>query len=101
MPQGTCMGPLCFLIFINDALHDAPHHWKYIDDYTVGVTINHTTSEYSPLQDILDHLQSWKMDNHVTIHIEKIAVMHFNTSIISKLSPALMIGFHQLQVVVY
>ncbi|MPC46361.1 hypothetical protein E2C01_040080 [Portunus trituberculatus] len=29
------MGPLCFLILINDTLTNTPHHWKYVDDCTV------------------------------------------------------------------
>ncbi|ORD93261.1 hypothetical protein ECANGB1_2734 [Enterospora canceri] len=26
------MGPLCFLLLINDAMLDTPSRWKYVDD---------------------------------------------------------------------
>ncbi|MPC75358.1 hypothetical protein E2C01_069744 [Portunus trituberculatus] len=47
--QGTKMGPLCFLLLINDALTNTPHHRKYVNDYTVGVLINNRDPDNSAL----------------------------------------------------
>lgn len=99
VPQGTKMGPLCFLILINDALMDTPHRWKYVDDCTVGITINNDTPDYRPLQNILDSLQIWTMDNNVIINEKKTVVMHVNTSTAPVPPPAVTIGSHSLQVV--
>ncbi|MPC16840.1 hypothetical protein E2C01_009677 [Portunus trituberculatus] len=52
------MGPLCFLILINDALVHTPHRWKYVDDCTVGVPVNNTNPDFSALQSTLNQLQT-------------------------------------------
>ncbi len=54
--QGTKVGPLCFLILINNALTDTPHRWKYVDDSTVGVTVDLKEPNYTHLQQQLDNL---------------------------------------------
>ena len=99
VPQGTKMGPLCFLLLINDALTDTPHRWKYVDDSTVGVTINNSSPDYSHLQNILDNLQVWTTENHITINQSKTVVMHFNTSKTPVPPPVVTVGSHSLQVV--
>lgn len=99
VPQGTKMGPLCFLLLINDALTETPFRWKYVDDSTVGVTVNNGSPDYTPLQDILDRLQAWTAKNNVTINGNKTVVMHISTSTTQVPPPAVRIGAHHLQVV--
>ena len=99
VPQGTKMGPLCFLMLINDALTDTPHRWKYVDDSTVGIPINTRAPDYSPLQSTLNKLQAWTEENKVTINHTKTVVMHFCTSNAAVPPPQLLVGPHPLQVV--
>ncbi|MCP4985945.1 MAG: reverse transcriptase family protein [Colwellia sp.] len=99
VPQGTKMGPLCFLILINDALTDTPHRWKYVDDSTIGVPINTRQPDYSPLQATLDTLKRWTEKNEVAINHNKTVVMHFCTSPRAVTPPQLSVGVHPLQVV--
>ena len=99
VPQGTKMGPLCFLILINDALTHTPHRWKYVDDCTVGVPINTRHPDYSPLQATLQHLQAWTEENRMTINHNKTVVMHICTSTSAVPVPQLSVGPHSLQVV--
>ncbi len=100
VPQGTKMGPLTFLILINDPLLDTPHCWKYVDDSTVGVIIDNTALNYIPVKDILNHLQSWTKENHVTLNTDKTAVvMHVNLATATLPPPALTFGDHPLRVV--
>jgi len=74
------MGPLCFLILINDALTDTSHSWKYVDDSTVGIPVNTRAPDYSPLQATLDRLQAWTEEDMIAINDTKTMVMHFYTS---------------------
>ncbi|XP_050706155.1 uncharacterized protein LOC126991430 [Eriocheir sinensis] len=48
-PQGTRMGPLCFLMLENDAMTDTSARWKYVDDTTLATTINNDNPDYSHL----------------------------------------------------
>ncbi|MPC57455.1 hypothetical protein E2C01_051435 [Portunus trituberculatus] len=54
------MGPLCFLILINDALTNTP--------------------DYSALQTMLNSLQEWSAESKMTINHTKTVVMHVCTS---------------------
>ncbi|XP_076033182.1 uncharacterized protein LOC143020617 [Oratosquilla oratoria] len=99
VPQGTKMGPLCFLILINDALMDTPHRWKYVDDSTIGIPINTRRPDYAPLQNTLNKLMMWTENNNVTINTNKTVVMHFCTSTQAVPPPQLSLGPHPLQLV--
>ena len=99
VPQGTKMGPLCFLMLINDALTDTMHRWKYVDDCTVGIAVNNKRPDYELLQGTLDRLQEWTQANNVTINHTKTVVMHVCTARAPVPPPQLNIGPHQLQVV--
>ena len=99
VPQGTKMGPLCFLILINDALTDTQFHWKYVDDSTVGIKINNSSPDYRHLQNILDRLQTWTETNNVTINHNKTVVMHISKSKTEVPPPQVTVGPNQLQVV--
>ncbi|MPC94887.1 hypothetical protein E2C01_090077 [Portunus trituberculatus] len=74
------MGRLCFLILIDDAVTNTPHRWKYVDDCTVGVSLNNKNPDYSALQTTLNSLQEWSAESRMTINHTKTVVMHILTS---------------------
>ena len=72
---------------------------KYVDDSSVGITINNNSPDYTPLQTILNTLQTWTTANHVTINSQKTVVMLFSTSKTPVTPPAVTIGDQVLHTV--
>ena len=80
VPQGTKIGPLLFLILINDALLDTPQRMKYVDDCTIASSVCTTNPNYSPTQSTLNLLSQWTAANHVKINANKSVSMLFALS---------------------
>ena len=62
-PQGTRLGPILFIVLVNDASSDCPWRWKYVDDLTLGQVVKY--GEHSNMQHHLNNLSDWCKQNDV------------------------------------
>ena len=75
VPQGSVLGPLLFLLFINDlplSLKNSPISVDlYADDTTLYSTALDKSSLEADLQKALDSVHTWCLENGMLINTEK------------------------------
>ena len=82
VPQGTVLGPLCFLIFINDlgkTLSENTNLKLFADDSLLFREIT-SAEEAEELQNDLDALIKWTTEWHMKFHPAKCQVMSIHRS---------------------
>ena len=80
VPQGTVLGPILFLIFINDMnsciLHSILR--SFADDTRIMRAIK-TTEDSALLQEDLNRVIKWASDNNMLLHQDKFEVLNHST----------------------
>ena len=76
VPQGSVLGPLLFLIFINDLdEHVLSKLCKFADDTKIARVVG-SEEEANKLRDDLKHLCDWANDWQMLFNVDKCVVMH-------------------------
>ena len=81
VPQGTVLGPILFLIFLNDME-------QCIEQSTVGFFADDTrlsksiaiADDSKLLQNDLDQVIKWSEENNMSLHVDKFIYMNFHTA---------------------
>ena len=80
VPQGSILGPILFLIYINDITRAAPSlsFSLYVDDTTVTITRPTMEEAQSTINSELSSINKWINANGLTLNVEKSAYMVFH-----------------------
>ena len=80
VPQGSTLGPLFYIIYANDIPNELHKHVTlYADDTVIYASSKNGTTLSGQLQQDMDKLSQWCLDNKLTINTDKTKVMIFGT----------------------
>lgn len=86
VPQGSVLGPVLFVIYINDLdINIISKINKFADDTKLGKIIN-TMDDRKQLQVDLDNLFKWSNDWQMKFNVSKCSVLHLGTSKVSEIN---------------
>ena len=78
VPQGSVLGPLLFLIMINDVDENVRNAFlsSFADDTRIGMAIR-SSDDAKLLQEDLEKVYSWARDNNMVLNSSKFELLHY------------------------
>jgi hypothetical protein len=101
VPQGSILGPLLFLIYVNDLDCNINHSmlFQFADDTKLQVSNHSCCQSSSPiLQADINSLYSWSNANHLSVNYTKCAAMRLSLHVSTSSNPLYVIDDTQIPV---
>ena len=89
MPQDSVLGPLLFLVYVNEVTNQVSPDSKtvlFADDIALYRTIV-SPADYSSLQSDINFIADWIESNHLSLHTGKCCAMLFSRKCTLRITP--------------